>query len=176
VKRVKTGLCLLAAASAMALALATPAGAAGADRTGAASATGAGPALVPAHGPVPAATRTVNRHGSVTPDADQDGACNTYGNGDGDFCYWFSTNFVGSMSDFFFSDANLGNNIFLTPGLGLGQVVANDSESALNADSNLAVIVFTGANFSGTAGFINPRQFGNFNSTFTNNVESHEFF
>src|SRR6266498_2108884 len=147
VKRLKIGLCLLSVTS----------------------------ALVPARAQAPVATLKTGARGSVSPLANQDGACNSLSNGDGDFCYWFSTNFVGSLSDFFFSDANLGNNIFLTPGLGLGQPVANNSESALNADSFLSVLVFTGANFSGTAGIVQPRQFGNFNATFVNNVESHEF-
>jgi len=165
--------CLLAATSAALLALTPPAAAAPGGATG-----GAGPAaktvpnaLVPAHGKP--ATKVVP--GAVTL-ANQDGACNSLANGDGDFCYWFSTNFVGSMSDFFFSDTNLNNNFFLTPGLGLGEVVANNSESALNADSNLGVFVFTGTGFSGASGFVQPRQFGNFNTTFANNVESHEFF
>jgi hypothetical protein len=177
VKRVKIGLCSVAAASALVLALAPPAGAA----AGSAARPAAVPApasaqlaLVPARGPVPAGTVT-SQPGSVGTYDNQDGACNSLANGDGDFCYWFSTNFVGSLSDFFFSDSNLGNNTYLTPGLGLGQVVANSSESALNADSNLSVLVFTGANFSGTSGLVRPRTFGNFNSTFTNNVESHSF-
>ncbi len=187
-KRLKIGLCLLSVTSAAVLVVALPAGATPttAASTGAAS-TGAAPsgaapaaataplALVPARAQAPVATLKTGARGSVSPLANQDGACNSLSNGDGDFCYWFSTNFVGSLSDFFFSDANLGNNIFLTPGLGLGQPVANNSESALNADSFLSVLVFTGANFSGTAGIVQPRQFGNFNATFVNNVESHEF-
>jgi hypothetical protein len=180
VKRVKIGLCSVAAASALALALApSPAGAATASaaRTGASPAPASPqPAVAPARGPAPAVTVKIGGPGSVGTDDNQDGACNSFANGDGDFCFWFSTNFVGSLSDFFFSDANLGNNTFLTPGLGLGAVVANNSESALNADSNLSVLVFTGTNFSGTAGIVRPRQFGNFNATFANNVESFEFF
>ena len=164
-KRVKIGLCLLSLASAMVLGLAGTAGAASAADT-------TKSALVPAQGRPSVVTV---KPGTVLPNANQDGACNTLTNGDGDFCYWFSTNFVGSMADFFFNDSNLSNNMFLTPGLGLGDVVANDSESALNADSNLSVFVFTGANFSGTFGVVQPRQFGNFNTTFANNVESHFF-
>jgi len=179
VKRVKIGLCSVVTASALALALApSPAGAATtAARTGPAS-TPASPqaAVVPARGPVPAGTVKIGGPGSVGTDDHQDGACNSLANGDGDFCFWFSTNFVGSLSDFFFSDANLGNNTFLTPGLGLGAVVANNSESALNADTRLSVLVYTGTNFTGTAGVVRPRQFGNFNATFVNNVESFEFF
>lgn len=132
-------------------------------------------ALVPAHRAAPSTRSTTAGPGGALPAANQDGACNSETNGDGDFCLWFSTNFVGSLSDFFNSDANLSNNTFLTPGLGLGSVVANNAESGLNADSNLSVIVFTGVNGTGSAGLINPRQFGNFNPTFTNNIESFMF-
>jgi hypothetical protein len=153
------------------LALAQPAGAA---RSTAAptAASGAQAALVPARGH-PAVT---NAKPGVQPLDHQDGACNMLSNGDGDFCFWWAANFVGSMSDFFFSDSDLRNNQYLTPGLGLGEFVADNSESALNADSNLSVLVFTGVGFSGTAGIVNPRQFGNFNTTFKDNVASHEFF
>jgi hypothetical protein len=174
VKPVKIGLCLLAATSAFTLALAPGAGAA---PTGTARVAAAPAARTPASAVVPArGTPTIVKvSGSASTYANQDGACNTLSNGDGDFCFWFSTNFVGSLSDFFFSDSNLGNNTFLTPGLGLGAVVANNSESALNADNNLTVLVYTGTSFSGTAGFVSPRTFGNFNATFTNNVESFRF-
>jgi hypothetical protein len=172
VTRVKIGLCLLSVASALTLALATPAGAAPSGAAPTAT-SGTQPALAPAKGH-PAVANV--KPGTVTPNADHDGACNTLANGDGDFCYWFGANFVGSMNDFFFSDTDLRNNLYLTPGLGLGEAVADNSESALNADSNLSVLVFTGVGFSGTAGVVNPRQFGNFNSTFVNNVASHEFF
>jgi hypothetical protein len=174
---VKIGLCLLSLASALSLALVQPAGAApsGAARSGAAPAGSAGtqPAVVSAKGH-PAVVNV--KPGTVTPNATQDGACNMFANGDGDFCYWWAANFVGSLSDYFFNDSDLRNNLYLTPGLGLGEVVADNSESALNADSNLSVLVFTGVGFSGTAGFVNPRQFGNFNATFIDNVASHEFF
>jgi hypothetical protein len=180
VNRTSIALRCLATGGALALALvvpasaqATPTAATAGTRTAPAAPAALKPALVPAHGrPV---TRTASAPGGALPAANQDGACNSLANGDGDFCLWFSTNFVGSLSDFFTSDANLGDNTFLTPGLGLGSAVANNSESALNADSNLSVIVFTGGNGTGTAGVIGPRQFGNFNTTFMNSVESFRF-
>jgi Peptidase inhibitor family I36 len=137
----------------------------------AAAASAAASPLVPATGK----PRVVTSPAGVLPAANQDGACNSETNGDGDFCLWFSTNFVGSLSDYFNSDPNLGDNRFLTPGLGLGQVVANDSESALNADTRLSVVVFTGVNGSGAGGTVAPRAFGNFNASFVNNVESFRF-
>jgi hypothetical protein len=172
VTRVKIGLCLLSLASALSLALVQPAGAAPSG-TAPTATSGAKPALVPAQGHPTVANL---KPGTVTPLANQDGACNMFSNGDGDICFWWAANFVGSLSDFFFNDSDLRDNLYLTPGLGLGEVVADNSESALNADCNLSVLVFTGVGFSGTAGIINPRQFGNFNSTFKDNVASHEFF
>jgi hypothetical protein len=170
---VKIGLCLLSVASTMVLGLALPAGAAPTAAAPApVSAATAKPALVPAHGR-PSVVSV--RPGSAIPAANLDGACNSLANGDGDFCLWFGPDFVGSLVDFFVSDTNLSNNTFLTPGLGLGQPVANNADSALNADTSASVLVFTGAGFSGTAGVVNPRQFGNFNPTFANNVESHSF-
>lgn len=142
------------------------------DAAGAAAATRYGLALVPASAPAPA---IVKKSGAASTNADQDGACNSLANGDGDMCLWFSTNFVGSLADFFTSRTNLNSFTFLTPGLGLGQVVGNDSESTLNADTRLTSVVFTGVGFSGAGGAIPPRQFGNFNPTFANNVESFQF-
>jgi hypothetical protein len=189
VNRVTIALCSIAAGAALAFSVAAPAGASptaataptavspgaralpGMTPSGGTLAAGAQSALVKASRPAPV-TRAAT--GPLTA-ANQDGACNSAANGDGDMCFWFSTNFVGSLSDFFNSDGNLSDNTFLTPGLGLGAPVANNSESGLNADSNLSVFVFTGANGTGSGGFISPRQFGNFNTTFVNNIESFQF-
>jgi hypothetical protein len=167
---VKIGLSLLAAGSALALTLAPPAGAAPASGTPAAAAR-PGSALVATSATPP----TVKSNGGASTNADQDGACNSLANGTGDFCLWFSTNFVGSLSDSFTSKTNLNSLRFLTPGLGLGETVANNSESALNADTRPTAVAFTGVGFSGTPGVVAPRAFGNFNPTFANNVESFQF-
>jgi hypothetical protein len=163
VKRVKICLSLLAAAGAVALT--------------AAPAASAAPASAPAARPASALVKASGQPATVhaARNADQDGACNSLANGTGDFCLWFSTNFVGSLSDSFTSKTNLGTLTFLTPGLGLGQPVANNAESALNADTRLTAVVFTGVGFSGTPGTVAPRAFGNFNPTFVNNVESFQF-
>jgi hypothetical protein len=171
VKRVKTCLTLLTVGTALALALAPAASAAPASPGTDADAATIALALVPAS----ATPVVVKKNAGASTNADQDGACNSLTNGDGDFCLWFSTNFVGSLCDRFTSDTNLADNTFLTPGLGLGQSVTNDSESSLDADTRLSVVVFTGASFSGAAGLVQPRQFGNFNPTFANNVESFRF-
>jgi hypothetical protein len=170
VRRLQIGLCLL---SALGTLLVTAPGAGAAPAAGTSAATR--PALVKATGVPPVRSVAGSGIGGPATYADQDGACNSLANGDGDFCLWFSTNFVGSLADYFNSDTNLSNNTFLTPGLGLGEVVANNAESALNADTELSVVVFTGAGFSGTGGMVAPRGFGNFNPTFVNNVESFQF-
>jgi hypothetical protein len=173
-RSVKIGLSLLAAASALTLALAPAASAAPASAAPAAAALAAAstvPALIPTSAKPPVRITPAGVH----TDADQDGACNSLTNGDGDFCLWFSTNFVGSLADYFTSKPNLNTLTFLTPGLGLGSVVANNAESSLNADTRLSVVVFTGVNGTGAGGLVNPRQFGNFNPTFVNNVESFRF-
>jgi hypothetical protein len=172
-RSVKIGLSLLAAASALTLALAPAASAAPAHAAPAAAPAVAGtvPALIPTTAKPPVKITPAG----VQTNADQDGACNSLTNGDGDFCFWFGQNIVGSLADYFTSKANLNTLNYLTPGLGLGQAVGNTSESSLNADTRLSVVVFTGVNGTGAAGLVNPRGFGNFNATFTNNVESFRF-
>jgi Peptidase inhibitor family I36 len=168
VRRLKLTLCLLAAATAAALAVTPPATAA---PTGPAASGTAAPALVPATGKPAMVTRPA---GAAT-NATQDGTCDTLANGDGEFCLWFGPNFASSLSDFFNSDGALGDNTYLSQGDGLGQIVSNNSQSAANADFRLSVAVFTGANGTGAAGVIAPRAFGNFNATFVGNVESFRF-
>jgi hypothetical protein len=172
-RSVKIGLSLLAAASALTLALAPAASAAPAHAAPAATPAAAGtvPALIPTTAKPPVKVIPAGVHTN----ADQDGACNSLTNGDGDFCFWFGQNFVGSLADYFTSKPNLNTLTYLTPGLGLGQPVGNTSESSLNADTRLSVVVFTGVSGTGTGGLVNPRGFGNFNATFANNVESFRF-
>jgi Peptidase inhibitor family I36 len=168
VRRLNLTLCLLTAATAAALAATPPALAA--PSAPADTGTAASP-LVPATAKAPFVARPA---GAAT-NATQDGTCDTLANGDGEFCFWFNTNFTGSLSDFFNSDGLLGDNTYLSPGDGLGQLVTNNSLSAANADFRLSVAVFTGANGTGSAGVVTPRGFGNFNATFARNVESFRF-
>ncbi|ABW11798.1 conserved hypothetical protein [Parafrankia sp. EAN1pec] len=104
-----------------------------------------------------------------------DGACNLYSNGDGDLCLWYFQNYSGSHADFFFSDSNLNNNQFNSPGAGQGSWVGNNSESVWNYDRHLTARVYTGVNYTGTNGTIAPNSGGNFTSTFRNNVESFQW-
>lgn len=100
----------------------------------------------------------------------QDGYCDAYGNY-GELClYW--TDFSSAMADFYWSDGNLFDNVFLSPGAGQGQIVANNSESAWNRDLVYGWTVYTGVYGTGSGGYIPPGGYGWFNATFFNNVES----
>ena len=99
-----------------------------------------------------------------------DGYCDAYGNY-GELCLYY-TGFSSSLADFYYSDGNLGDNRFVSPGAGQGQVVANNSESAWNRDLVYGWTVYTGAHRTGTPGYIAPGEWGRFTSTFINNVES----
>jgi len=184
--RLKTGLGMLAATGALALAVATPASA-GQAGGGLAPAT-PGTAITKADRPVPAGAIKVGGAGSASPtartsagigtghatNAHQDGFCNNppANVGDGDFCLWFLSNFGGSYSDFFFADTNLTDNVFITAGSGQGQTVAANAESALNADSNLTARVCTGVGQTGSCNIVPPRGFGNFVAPYFNGVRS----
>jgi hypothetical protein len=187
--RVKTGLGLLATGAALTLALATPASAGPAsdgagsktsgstanqapDRAVPAAAIRTGHATPASKAPRTAAAAGVGGTGVVTA-GHQDAACDVYSpGGDGDFCLWFLSNFVGSYSDFFFADTNLTDNTFLTAGSGQGQTVAANAESDLNADSNLTARVCTGVGQTGSCNIVPPHGFGNFIAPWFNGVRS----
>lgn len=113
--------------------------------------------------------------GAATSLVAEDGACDLYSDGTGEMCLWFLANFSNSMDDLYFNDGNLSDNFFRTPGAGLGQSVINNAESDWNRDTIFTAQVWTGLNFTGTSGVVPPTGFGNFNSTFVNNVESLQF-
>lgn len=181
-KRLLAGLGTLAIGGALALALAVPASAAPAVKSGSA-ANSAATRPVPAGAvkvgsaaaTTPRSARTAGGIGTGVASNHLDGACDMLSNGDGDFCLWFFSNFVGSYADFFFSDFNLFDNVFLTPGAGQGAVVGADAESDLNADANLTAVVCTGTGQTGTCGVVPPRTFGNFVAPWRNGVASFQF-
>lgn len=177
--RMKTGLGLLATAGALALALAAPASAAGTSTKGTANAPAARQvpaAAMKVHATPAPASRSDRAGSSVSGPVTAghlDGACDVYSpGGDGDFCLWFLSNFVGSYADFFFADTNLTDNVFLTPGSGQGAVVGADAESDLNADSNLTARVCTGVGQTGSCNIVPPHGFGNFIAPWRNGVDS----
>ncbi|WP_052499189.1 peptidase inhibitor family I36 protein [Streptomyces vietnamensis] len=69
--------------------------------------------------------------------ADRDGACNT-----GELCYYFNSNFGGSLSDFYGNDPNLVDDAFLSSGNGQGQSVKNNAAGAKNIDPSHNVTVW----------------------------------
>ncbi|SNQ45606.1 conserved exported hypothetical protein [Frankia canadensis] len=130
------------------------------------------PGGVSVPGAASAASTADTRDGGGVSTKHLDGACNLYSNGDGDLCLWWTQNFTGSRADFFFADNNLNDNTFLTAGGGQGQRVGNNAESVWNYDRHLTAQVWTGVNYTGTAGTVGPNSGGNFTPTFRNNVES----
>ena len=70
------------------------------------------------------------------------------------------------------TNSNLVNNYFVTSGSGQGSSLTNNTESDYNYDSYYTAKVTTSPNYYGYVGSVRPRTGGNFNSTYTNNVES----
>jgi len=98
--------------------------------------------------------------------------CYAYSNGRGDFCLWYLTNYTQSRGGVGSNDSNLVNNYFVTSGSGQGSSLTNNAESDYNYDSYYTAKVTTSPNYYGYVGSVRPRTGGNFNSTYTNNVES----
>lgn len=107
--------------------------------------------------------------GRMTVNASQDGVVDV---GDLGLWYYNSSLGYGSLYDTSHNDNWLFDNHFISSGAGRGQVVANNSEFAWNRDPHTTVIVCTGYNYTGSCGTIAPNAYGNFTSTYENNVES----
>jgi hypothetical protein len=152
---------------------ATPAGADAKSAT-VAAAPGAAPAAAQSRQGLPAPARKGASlgNGPVTQLVPQDGACDLYADGTGELCLWFFADFSGSYADYYTNESDLRDNTFLTPGPGLGQTVANNAESGWNRDLIFTAVVWTDPFFTGVSGTVAPGAWGNFNSTFKNNVES----
>jgi hypothetical protein len=116
-----------------------------------------------------AVTPTSRRPGMVRVNASQDGSVDV---GDLGLWYYDSAHGYGSAYDTSHNDNWLFDNHFISSGAGQGAVVANDSEFAWNRDPHTTVIVCTGYNYTGTCGAIGPNVYGNFTSTYRDNVES----
>jgi hypothetical protein len=101
--------------------------------------------------------------------ASQDGACDV-----GDLClyYLFSQQGWGSSYDTAHNDQNLFNNHFITVASGQGGIAANNARAYWNRDPNAYAYVCTGANYTGTCGWLAPNAWGNLNSTYADNSES----
>lgn len=117
--------------------------------------------------PVAQGTSALAPAGPFSRFAPQDGNCEV-----GEVCLYYFSNFVGSRYDTPHNDSTLFDNHFVSAGAGQGAVVGADAESVWNRDPHTTVWVCTGTNQTGSCGYVLPNQFGNFNSTFFNNVGS----
>ena len=120
-------------------------------------------------------TSNASSGGPQAPDAkaaaitNWDGTCHV-----DDFCTYYnsSSHGYGSMHDWWYVDQKeLYNNRFLSKGAGKGQRVRNNSAYVYNG-SNLCVFVYTGRNYTGKIGVIQPFSEGNLSRDFKNNIES----
>lgn len=173
-RTIRRGLALLGASAAVAAATAL-----GAAPATAAPAASDGPAVTTAtDAPSPklrAGRSGPSSHkttGGMTRLYPKDGICEVYSNGYGELCLYWGANFTGSMTDFFYNDANLHDDTFLSAGTGKGSTVANNSLSAFNADAYTTAHVCTDVNYYGSCGYISPATGGNLASTYALNVES----
>jgi hypothetical protein len=107
--------------------------------------------------------------GMARANASQDGSVDV---GDLGLWYFDSAHGYGSVYDTSHNDNWLFDNHFISAGAGQHAVVANDSEFAWNRDPHTTVIVCTGYNYTGSCGTIGPNVYGNFTSTYRDNVES----
>ena len=98
--------------------------------------------------------------------------CSAYGDGHGDLCLWYLSNFTGSRTGFLRNDANLVDDRFVSAGAGQNAVVTNNAESVWNYDRFVTAWAATSPNFGGSNGFISPNSGGNFSATYKNNTES----
>src|SRR3954451_12412574 len=98
--------------------------------------------------------------------------CYTYSNGRGDLCQWYLPNYGQSRGGFYNASTDLRYNYFLTSGWGQNSWMSNKAESAYNYGYYYRYAVFTGPNYTGDWGGINPRSGVNYNQTYKNDVES----
>jgi hypothetical protein len=102
--------------------------------------------------------------------ANKDGVANT-----GELVQWYYRGYQGGCEDDFYGDYSFLDDYFKNCGYGtagVGQRVANNSESVCNYDSTYTAVLYTGVGGTGAAGTVSPYGCGNLNSTYVNNVES----
>jgi hypothetical protein len=110
--------------------------------------------------------------GPISQNSPMDGNCNPRPDGTGEFCLYYFYDSQGSVADGYWDDPNLAENVFNGPGAGQWQPVANNAESVFNRDYWTTFLVFTSPNYTGYSGTVAPNHWGNFTSTFSNQVES----
>jgi hypothetical protein len=97
----------------------------------------------------------------------------------GEFCYYWLSGEVGSLSDFTMSVGNYGTTEptcfdYKGPGGGQGQCIKNNAESAWNRSSR-PVRVFFNSNFGGHFQTFNPGEAKDLDSILFDNEASHQF-
>lgn len=102
--------------------------------------------------------------------AEFNGYCETW-----ELCVFRLNAFEGSMVDYFTADPNYGDNTYFMWGPGFGEPLANNSQSAYNADPFYWAIVCTDRFYSGQCGYVPPGGGGDFFPDWFLNVESSYF-
>jgi|GEM_PF-6259437 hypothetical protein len=122
-----------------------------------------------------AATGQVRKPGGVRAQGAFNGVCEVY-----ELCLYYYYNFAGSLDDFYYSDSNLNDNWFVSPGAGQYQHVGNNAESWWNRDPYYNVRAFTGANYTGYSVVLPRNSYANFTwvypTYFADNIESFYWF
>jgi hypothetical protein len=93
----------------------------------------------------------------------------------GEFVQWYLPNYTHGCLDSQYGDYSLWDDYFRSCGQGSGGVgsrVANNAMSDWNYDSTYTAVVYTGYGYTGAYGYVRPNTGGNYNSSYTNNVES----
>jgi peptidase inhibitor family I36 len=98
--------------------------------------------------------------------------CQQYTGGYGDLCLWRFNGASGSRAAFYSDDPYLWDNVFVTPGAGQGETVADNAGSYFNMDTKWAAVMCTGANYTGSCRTFAPNTAGNLPPGYVNNVES----
>lgn len=103
--------------------------------------------------------------GAAPLEVDQNGVCEQY-----EACLYYDGNHSGSMRDYFFGQADLAGDVFLSAGDGKGKPVKNDAASAQNRDPDLFVCVYYNENFSGPSDQIPRNGWENLDQTWNNDA------
>ncbi len=99
--------------------------------------------------------------------ANQDGVCTG-----GEYCMYQNIAGTQSFSDFSVDDPNLANNVYTSPGIGQGTVVANTAKFGWNHDAARTVVICTSPNYTGSCAGTFPNSGGAYSVTYRGNVES----
>ncbi|WP_290062213.1 peptidase inhibitor family I36 protein [Amycolatopsis solani] len=113
----------------------------------------------------------VKKRGDATTNVSPgNGVCEVF-----EFCLFRLSGFQGSMVDIFRNVPNYAGVLYFVWAPGVGEPIANNSQSAFNGDPDYFVITCTDPGYSGQCGYIPPINGGDFLPDFFLNVESHYF-